>query len=60
MIEVACFMSTFFDAAGAGEGKGKGKTPKDETICKSNLGHAVKNRMTVIRSLDGALSVHIL
>lgn len=42
-------MSTFFDAAGAGEGKGKGKTPKDEMTCESSLGHAVKNRMTVIR-----------
>jgi len=29
--------------------RGKGKTPKEEMSCQSNLGHAVKNCMTVIR-----------
>lgn len=47
-IEVACFKSTFSDAAGADEEKRKGKTPKEEMTCKSNLGHRVKNSMTVI------------
>jgi len=49
MIEVALFKSTYSDAAGAGEEKGKGGTPKEEMTCKSNLGHTVKNCMTVIR-----------
>jgi len=35
----------------------KGKTPKEETACESNLGHTVKNGMTVIRVSDGALLV---
>ena len=48
-IEVAFFISTFPDAAGAEEGKGKGNTPKEETVCRLHLGHAVKNCMTVIR-----------
>lgn len=34
----------------------KGKTPKEEITCESSLGHAVKNRMTVIRYSGGALS----
>lgn len=34
----------------------KGKTPKEEITCESSLGHAVKNRMTVIRCSGGALS----
>lgn len=59
-IEVAFFISTFPDAAGAEEGEGKGNTPKEETVCRLRLGHAVKNCMTVIRFRDGALSVHIL
>ena len=33
---------------GTEEEKGKGKTPKEERTCISNLGHTVKNRMTVI------------
>lgn len=55
-IEVAFLRSTLFDAAGAGDGRGKGETPKEEAFCGPNLGHAVKNRMTVIRWADGALS----
>ncbi|MBQ2802636.1 MAG: hypothetical protein IJF07_01910 [Lachnospiraceae bacterium] len=47
-IEVAYFISTFSDAAGVGEEEEKGKTPKEEMSCVSNLGHTVKNRMTVI------------
>ena len=33
---------------GAEEAKRKGKTPKEEISCKSNLGHMIKSRMTVI------------
>ncbi len=47
-IEVAYFMSTSFDVTGTGEEEEKGKTPKEEISCGSSLGHAVKNRMTVI------------
>ena len=53
-------MSTFSDATGAEEERGKGDTPKEETACKSNLGHTVKSRMTVIRFPDGALSEYNL
>ena len=49
MIEVALFNSTYSDATGAGEEMGKGGTPKEEMSCESNLGHMVKNCMTVIR-----------
>ena len=48
-IEVAFFMSTFFDAAGAEEKMEKGKTPKGRISCRLFLGHAVKSCMTVIR-----------
>lgn len=41
-------MSTSFDVAGTEEKEEKGKTPKEGISCISNLGHAVKNRMTVI------------
>jgi hypothetical protein len=54
-IEVAFFKSIFSDVADTDEGERKGNTPKEETICKSPLGHAVKNCMTVIRE-GGALS----
>ncbi len=47
-IEVAYFMSNSFDVTGTDEEEGKGKTPKEEMTCKSSLGHAVKNCMTVI------------
>ena len=53
-------MSTFSDATGAEEERGKGDTPKEETACKSNLGHTVKSRVTVIRLSDGVLSKRIL
>lgn len=55
-IEVAYFISTFFDVAGTEEKEGKENMPKEEISCVSILGHAVKNRMTVIRETDGALS----
>ena len=48
-IEVAFFRSIFFDAAGASEKRRKGNTPKGLVVCRSNLGHTVKNRVTVIR-----------
>lgn len=54
-IEVALFISTLSDAAGAGEGSRKGTAPKGIGVCIRFLGHAVKNCMTVIQS-DGALS----
>lgn len=38
-----------FDVTGTDEEEGKGNTPKEEMACASLLGHAVKNRMTVIR-----------
>ena len=47
-IEVAFFKSIFSDVTGTGEEEGKGKTPKEEMSCMSILGHAIKNRMTVI------------
>ena len=47
-IEVAFFKSSFSDVTGTEEEEGKGKTPKEEMSCKSNLGHAIKSRMTVI------------
>ena len=47
-IEVAFFKSTSLDVTGTGEEEEKGKTPKEEISCKSNLGHTVKSRMTVI------------
>ena len=49
-------MSIPIDAAGADERGRKGGTPKEEMTCQSSLGHTVKNRMTVIRVPDGALS----
>lgn len=58
-IEVACFMSTFPDVTGTEEGKEKGNMPKEEGPYR-NLGHTIKNRMTVIRTSDGALSNRIL
>lgn len=48
-IEVAFFKSILFDAAGAGDERKKGNTPKEEISCRSNLGHTVKSRVTVIR-----------
>ncbi len=41
-------MSSFSDVTVTEEGKGKGRAPKEEMHCKSNLGHIVKNCMTVI------------
>ncbi len=49
-------MSTSLDVTGTEEGEGKGKTPKEEMTCKSSLGDTVKNCITVIYILDGALS----
>lgn len=43
------------DAAGADEEEGKGKTPKEEMTCESNLGHEMKNLMTVIQSTNRVL-----
>ena len=42
--------------AGTEEGMRKGNTPKEDGSCDLNLGHAAKNRMTVIQWLDGVLS----
>ncbi len=50
-------MSSPFDVTGTGEKGRKGNMPKEESSCSLNLGHAVKNCMTVIYVLDGALSV---
>lgn len=47
-IEVAYFKSIFSDVTGTEEEERKGKTPKEEISCISNLGHAIKSRMTVI------------
>jgi len=41
---------------GTSDGEGKGKTPKEEMSWKSSLGDTVKNCITVIYILDGALS----
>ncbi len=59
-IEVAFFRSISFDAAGAGEKERKGNTPKERTVCRSNLGHTAKSRMTVTRLAGGALSERFL
>ncbi|GAA6300131.1 hypothetical protein F240042I4_27090 [Eisenbergiella tayi] len=40
---------------GTEEEKGKGKAPKEEGAWCPNLGHAVKNRMTVICKRWGAI-----
>ena len=47
-IEVALVKSTILDVTVTDEEIGKGLTPKEEMYCKSNLGHTVKSRMTVI------------
>lgn len=47
-IEVAYFKSRLSDVTGTEEESRKGKTPKEETACMSNLGHAINSRMTVI------------
>ncbi len=52
-------MSSPFDVTGTGEKGRRGNTPKEERACCLNLGHAVKNCMTVIYVLDGALSVGV-
>lgn len=43
-------MSRSSDVTGTEEEEGKGNAPKEETACALSLGHAVKSRMTVIRS----------
>lgn len=58
-VEVAFFISMFSDASGADEGNGKGNTPKEEISCGSNLGHTVKNCMTVICNGWGAIACQL-
>jgi hypothetical protein len=41
---------------GTNDEEEKGNTPKEEMSCKSSLGDTVKNCITVIYILDGALS----
>lgn len=38
---------------GTGEESGKGEAPKEDRTCEWNLGHVVKNYMTVIAKMGG-------
>ena len=48
LIEVARFMSSRSDAAGAEEGLQKGRAPKGHIPVSVLLGHRIKSLMTVI------------
>lgn len=48
-------MSRFVDVTGTVETGQKGQAPKEETACRSSLGHRIKNSMTVIFLRWGAI-----